>query len=275
MIRAFIISLLLTASLFAQQEKQIALTIDDLPLAEITGLNKEQRQMISDRILAALDKHNVHTIGFVIGRSLNSRNQHLLDEFVQAGHIIGNHTFSHLSLSAVSAAEYCEDILRTHFEIEDYMGDTAYFRYPFLERGITAAQRDSVYNFLEVNNYINVPVTIPTEDWGYNNSLMQAYIEKDTAAVNKIGSEYINSSVTMLKEWQQFAENNYLDPPPQIMLIHMNLLNALFLDELLTEIKEDGWNFISPVKAIEHEFYNMKDNYAGPRGLSWLERVRF
>lgn len=65
------------------REKEIAITFDDGPHAEFTP-----------QILQVLADYNVKATFFVIGKNI-AGNEQILKQMDAAGHIIGNHTFSH------------------------------------------------------------------------------------------------------------------------------------------------------------------------------------
>lgn len=58
----------------------------------------------------------------------------------------------------------------------------------------------------------------------------------------------------------------------QVLLLHANPLNADYLDDLVRMIKRRGYAFISLDQALEDPAYRLADNYAGPKGLSWIHR---
>jgi peptidoglycan/xylan/chitin deacetylase (PgdA/CDA1 family) len=92
-----LIALLATATLVhGQGPKQMAITFDDLPFGYARNLTiAEQREAVT-RVLATLDKHRVTATVFVVGRTVTDANRGLVDAFVQAGHVVGSHSFSHL-----------------------------------------------------------------------------------------------------------------------------------------------------------------------------------
>ena len=73
--------------------KQLALTFDD-------GPNDPHTQ----RLLEVLARHNVHATFFLIGRYVQQRPD-IVRELVKAGHVIGNHTFTHPLLIFKSGRE--------------------------------------------------------------------------------------------------------------------------------------------------------------------------
>jgi peptidoglycan/xylan/chitin deacetylase (PgdA/CDA1 family) len=67
----------------------------------------------------------------------------------EAGHLIGNHTYSHRSLNAPDAdvKAYEQDILRAEALLKDYSRFRKYFRFPALKEGDTAEKRDEFAPF--------------------------------------------------------------------------------------------------------------------------------
>src|ERR1700685_343357 len=85
--------------------KQLALTYDD-------GPNDPHTQ----RLLEVLAKHNVRATFFLIGRYVKQRPE-IARALVEAGQVVGNHTFTHPNLVFASSAEtarqlqQCEQVL--------------------------------------------------------------------------------------------------------------------------------------------------------------------
>jgi peptidoglycan/xylan/chitin deacetylase (PgdA/CDA1 family) len=100
--------------------KQLALTYDDGPNDPHTL-----------RLLEVLAKHNVKATFFLIGRYVQQR-PNLAREIVQAGHVIGNHTFTHPLLIFKSAAEIHQEFSDCNAALADAIGQqTSLFRPPF------------------------------------------------------------------------------------------------------------------------------------------------
>ena len=96
--------------------------------------------------------HSLKAGLFVIGRNAESvEGKQLLADWSKAGHLIGNHTYSHWNLNAPSTTlpAYTEDILRADTVLKDVKGFQKYFRFPMLKEGDTAAKRDGVRSFLD------------------------------------------------------------------------------------------------------------------------------
>ncbi len=100
--------------------RQLALTYDDGPNDPHTL-----------RLLEVLAKHNVHATFFLIGSYVKQRPD-LAREIVNAGHVVGNHTFTHPLLTFKSAAEVRQELSACSSTLEDAIGQHPnLFRPPF------------------------------------------------------------------------------------------------------------------------------------------------
>jgi len=100
--------------------KQIALTYDDGPNDPHTL-----------RLLEVLAKHDFHATFFMIGRYVEQRPD-IAREVLQAGHVVGNHTFMHPNLIFCSAAETRTQLQKCDRALTDAVGEHApLFRPPF------------------------------------------------------------------------------------------------------------------------------------------------
>jgi peptidoglycan/xylan/chitin deacetylase (PgdA/CDA1 family) len=100
--------------------RQLALTYDDGPNDPHTL-----------HLLEVLAKHNVHATFFMVGRYVEQRAD-IVREVARAGHIIGNHTFTHPLLTFKSAAEIRGELTTCHKALEDAIGEhSSLFRPPF------------------------------------------------------------------------------------------------------------------------------------------------
>jgi peptidoglycan-N-acetylglucosamine deacetylase len=100
--------------------RQLALTFDDGPNDPHTL-----------RLLEVLAKHGVHATFFLIGRFAQQRPD-IAREIAAAGHIIGNHTFSHPLLIFKSQSEIRREISQCRAALEDAVGSHSnLFRPPF------------------------------------------------------------------------------------------------------------------------------------------------
>jgi peptidoglycan-N-acetylglucosamine deacetylase len=100
--------------------KKLALTYDDGPNDPHTF-----------RLLEVLARHNAQATFFLIGRYVRQRPD-IAREIANAGHTIGNHTFSHPNLIFASAQQTKAEIQQCHEILADTVGEhSQLFRPPF------------------------------------------------------------------------------------------------------------------------------------------------
>jgi peptidoglycan/xylan/chitin deacetylase (PgdA/CDA1 family) len=104
----------------ARGTKQLALTYDDGPNDPHTL-----------RLLEVLARHNVRATFFLIGRFVRQRPD-IVREVVKAGHVVGNHTFTHPLLTFKSEAEIGGELTDCRTALQDVIGEHSnLFRPPF------------------------------------------------------------------------------------------------------------------------------------------------
>ncbi len=106
----------------AKDPESVMLTFDDGPHPDYTP-----------RVLDLLDQYNARGVFFIIGERAEKRPD-LLREIRHRGHVIGNHTYSHLNDrrgGRYSVAEYLADIRRCQDLVRSVTGvETKLFRPP-------------------------------------------------------------------------------------------------------------------------------------------------
>jgi peptidoglycan-N-acetylglucosamine deacetylase len=101
-------------------ERQLALTYDDGPNDPHTL-----------RLLEVLERHQVHATLFIIGRHARQRPE-IVREIGKAGHVVGNHTFTHPLLTFKSESEIRKELGDCRSALQDAVGEHSnLFRPPF------------------------------------------------------------------------------------------------------------------------------------------------
>ena len=99
---------------------ELALTFDDGPNPACTP-----------RLLDTLAAHDVHATFFMVGRYAQSEPA-LVRRIAQAGHLIGNHSWSHPNLALTEPSRVREELARTSDTLQQITGQPVrYFRPPF------------------------------------------------------------------------------------------------------------------------------------------------
>jgi len=115
LVLVFLLSL--APALLAQQpQREIAITIDDLPVAN-PHVNGKDMNELTAKLLAKLKEEKVPAIGFVNEQKLYVKGEaddriNALRQWVDNGFELGNHTFSHMSLAANSLKDWEENVVR-------------------------------------------------------------------------------------------------------------------------------------------------------------------
>lgn len=108
------------SSALINEKKKIALTFDDGPSALYTGT-----------LLDGLKERNVKATFFLIGKNAEE-NPELVKRIYAEGHLIGNHTYSHVEITKIPDEEAIEELEKTDEIICSITGEhVQYMRPPF------------------------------------------------------------------------------------------------------------------------------------------------
>ena len=236
----------------AKERPQIAITIDDFNWNKSLKLDPDQRNRA---LLSALRAHdNLQAALFVACRFAdNDKGKELLRDWDRAGHVIGNHSYSHKYLHSdkVTSEVYTADIGKCDAIIKDFRHFQRLFRFPFLKEGETAAKRDAVRAFLKQHDYRIGHVTIDASDWAVDDRLTARLTKEPGADVTPYRDFYLSHMWERSLYYDDLARKVLGRPVKHAILMHYNLLNALFLGDLLDMFKTKGWKLIDADYAFK------------------------
>jgi len=215
------------------------------------GAIKQTAQERNQSILDTFNKHSIKAAAFVIGRNVEAQEgKDIVASWDKAGHLIGNHTYSHRDFNAPEAdvKTYSEDVLRAEALLKDYPRFRKFLRFPMLKEGDTAEKRDGMRSFMAQNGYRNGHVTIDNSDWAIDQRLT-ARLKKDPNANLKPYRDFYLEHIWARAEYYDSLANRVAGRPVKhTILVHFNLLNGLFLNDVITMLKGKGWE---PIDAEE------------------------
>jgi peptidoglycan/xylan/chitin deacetylase (PgdA/CDA1 family) len=266
-----------------QPRRLMAVTVDDLPVAQTSWHTDGQMDRITTDLLATLARHGVPAVGFVNEGKLETGGEvdvfrlGLLERWLEAGQELGNHGFAHLDLHNVPPEEWKADVVRgetqTRKLVEASGGKLRYFRHPFLHTGLSVEVQADTYDFLASRGYTVAPVTIDNSEWVYGRAYARAYNDDDEEMQQRIGRDYIRYMLEVVDYSEGQSEAIVGRFIPQVLLVHAYALNADWLDELLIALERMGYGWVSLEEALEDPVYGRPiDGWTGMGGITWLHR---
>jgi peptidoglycan/xylan/chitin deacetylase (PgdA/CDA1 family) len=263
--------------------KEICISVDDLPYITKVFKDIKTGQYITDKLLSTFKKYNVVALGsvnsgkLVTNDMLDSSKICILYQWIDSGMILANHTFAHKNYNKLFFSEFKDDILKGELYLRDILAQRnlklKYFRHPHLFRGETKEKADSLQYFLDSSGYIIAPVTIDNSDYIFSWAYEKAISQKNDPLKEKIGKDYVSYMSDVLDYYENQSISLLGYNVKHILLTHANLLNADYMDELLRIYIEKGYIFIPIDEALKDNCYkNCKDEYYGKAGISWLHR---
>ena len=249
---------------------QIAITMDDPRLVTSCGLTAEQANR---KILDALAEHKVKAALFVCGMRVDSEaGLALLRNWGEAGHMLGNHSYSHWYLPSkkITLEAYCDDIVKGEAVIAKLSGFEKMFRFPFFKEGDTLEKRDGVRKFLAERGYgVIGRATIDASDWAIDSRMVARYAKQPEADLKPYRDFYLEHMWARSQHYDQLAHKVLGGPVRHTVLIHYSALNALFLGDLLSMYRERGWELIDASEAYKDPIYRRQPNIL-PAGESLI-----
>ena len=256
------------------QPKEIAFTIDDLPLNG-PRVGPERLRAMTEKTLAGLGRHRIPAVGFVNESLLYVPGETdamiaLLKAWADAGVELGNHTFSHLGFREASLAAYQDDFVRgdtlTRTLMKQRGGRVRYFRHPFLQMGPTRELEQSFDKFIAERGYRIAPVTVDTLDWMFLSAYAKA--RGDAAAARRVSDEYLRYVGLRLEFCEKVSAELFGRQIRHVLLLHANELNADNFEGLVKVFRDRGYSFVTLERALEDPVYQFPERYAATS--DWL-----
>lgn len=229
-------------------QKRIAFSFDDVPRKAGGFFSPDMR---TRKFIAALKRARIRQAAFFVtpgnldapdGKGGEAR----IAAYVRAGHVIANHSYSHLWLSKTPTVDYIADIDRAAVWLKGRPGLRPWYRYPFLDEGRRdLAKRAEVRAALAERGFSNGYVTIDNYDWhldGLTTRAKAAGRPIDMAALRDL---YVETLVGAANFYDDIARSALGRQPVQVILLHETDLNAMFVDDLAAGLRRDGWEIVT------------------------------
>lgn len=203
-------------------------------------------------ILEQLAARRVQVMLFVCGKRVDStQGADVLRAFNDAGHLLANHSYSHHGYDdpANDSATLATDIARCEALIANYSGFRRRFRFPFLKEGESSQKRDTLREVLRARGYTNGHVTMDASDWAYSGRLIKRLKADPAIDLSPFRAAYLAHMLDRAHYYDRLATMVTGHSIAHTLLLHHNLLNALFLGDLLDALERDGFRVIAPERA--------------------------
>jgi len=283
-LKLLIICLFMSLSVSAQTNKparRMAVTFDDLPYVDIGQRGLPGAQRATKKILSVLQARRVPVVAFVNEGKLQVVGEvdariALLRQWVDAGMVLGNHTFSHADFNTLTIQEFQEEIIKgevvTRRLMRSHQPYQLYFRHPHTHTGDTKAKKEAIEGFLAASGYKVTPHTVDSEDYVFNVGYLCALRNKDEAMARSLREAYLNFTMAATEFDERFSPEIFGHEITQTLLVHANDINADCLDEMLRRFAARGYRFVTLDEAMRDPAYQVKDTYISKFGPTWLWR---
>src|SRR6266404_8357976 len=263
-LKHLIIILLMSLSVSAQTNKpsrRMTVTFDDLPYVAIDQQGLPRARRATREILRILKAHRVHVVAFVNEGQLQVAGEEegriaLLQQWVDAGMILGNHTFSHADFNTLTVQEFQKEIIKgevvTRRLMQSHQPYQLYFRHPQTHTGDTQAKKEAIEKFLAARGYKVAPHTLDGSDYIFNALYVDALRQNDQAKAKRLSEAYLDFTIAATQFAERISPRIFGREVAQTLLIHANDINADCLEELLRQFAARGYQFVSLDEARPH-----------------------
>jgi len=265
----------------APPDRQIAITIDDLPASAASSISAAEITAMTTKLLATFQQQKIPVVGFVNERKLYFKwgevdeRIHALDMWLDAGFDLGNHTYGHTSLNQAGLKDFEDAVIQgesvTRLLLAQHNKKLRYFRHPYLDTGRDLQTRREAEAFLVARGYRIAPVTLDAWDWNFASVYDDAKKRGDPAVQQEVVSAYLSHHAAVFAYEEKLSKDLLGYEPKQILLIHANNLEAEHIGELLELIRKRGYRFITLEDALSDSAYSLPDTFVGEQGNGWLE----
>jgi len=262
-------------------DRQIAITIDDLPAGAAHNMSAAEITDMTAKLLSTLRQQKVPAVGFVNERKLYYKWGEVderikaLNMWLDAGFELGNHTYAHTSLNRAGLKDFEDAVVQgesvTRLLLAQRNSKLRYFRHPYLDTGRDLQTRREADAFLVARGYTIAPITMDAWDWNFAAIYDDARKRGDSGTQQEVVRSYLAYHAEVFEYYEKLSRDLMGYEPKQILLLHANNLEAEHIGELLDMLRKRGYRFITLEDALSDPAYSLPDSYVGEEGTSWLD----
>ena len=227
--------------------KRIALSFDDAPRSPGAFLTPDER---TEMLIASLAEGGVDQAAFFVvtghfDQPSVAGGEVRIDSYVEAGHVIANHSHSHRPLSQTNPDAYLADIDLAEDWLRGRPGHRPWFRFAYLDEGAgDRPRRDAVRKGLNERGLANGYVTVDSYDWfleELSGRALRAGHALDMEGLRALYAELILGAAEFA---DRLARETIGRSPAHVMLLHETDIAALFIADAAAALRAAGWEVV-------------------------------
>jgi peptidoglycan/xylan/chitin deacetylase (PgdA/CDA1 family) len=237
----------------------LSITFDDGPTTSSTPFMTPVER--NEALIARLHERRVQAMFFVTVKNGTHQPEGLamLRRLSENGHLIANHTVTHPDFNdeATSLEALSQEILACDDLIRGLPGYRKLFRFPFLREGGSVSKRDGIRTFLRAHGYRIGYVSIDTSDWLLDRKLGRALAANSALDLGPWRDLHLAALWDNAQAYDRLARQLYGREVKHVLLLHHNLLNALFIGDVVDMFRARGWTIVGPDDAFDDAAYHV------------------
>ena len=157
----------------------------------------------------------------------------------------------------MSIAQFDEEVARDEPVLQQLAAGTDWhwLRYPFLDEGKDAAQRQAARNVLARRGYKIADVTMGFDDWQWTAPYARCRAANDQASIAKLKLLYLSAAREAIGYYRGLSNRLFGRDIPYVILLHESAFEARMLPQLIGLFRSAGFRFVSLPAAERDPYY--------------------
>jgi peptidoglycan/xylan/chitin deacetylase (PgdA/CDA1 family) len=240
---------------------RMAFTLDDLPVYPHMALpDGHTPQSVAAQIIDSLGRNGVSGV-FALANSwaldVDQEYEHILDDWLAAGHHIGNHTHSHPLLNETSADDFIHDINVADELLAPWIAKAPLraFRHPLELWGNTEEKLVQVNAHLDRLAYQSAGVTSWFYEWEWDRAWRHLLQTGRTQDAERLKAEFVDYAAAQVAHDAENCRNVFGHEVIGIGLIHPVAFFTEVADAFFARLFAEGVAFVPLSEALDDPAY--------------------
>jgi hypothetical protein len=239
----------------------MAFTLDDLPVFPHMALPDGQTpHSVAARIIDSLGRHGISGV-FALANSwpldVEPETARILDDWLAAGHHIGNHTHTHPLLNETSADDFIHDISVADELLAPWIGKAPLraFRHPLEFWGDTEEKRLRVNAHLDRLAYRSAGVTSWFHEWEWDRAWRHLLRTGRTDEAERLKALFVDYAAAQVAHDDWNCRTVFGHEVIGIGLVHPLAFFAEVADAFFARLFAEGVTFVPLSEALDDPAY--------------------